>query len=274
MKHSEKLNIAMVVAVALAVTSFAPGMAMAYDPSRTSYAFREQVADMVSPQETAMVAAISTTARQLDMEKAKKLLSDMLNQLEVHFTKTREKAASLQKLTEVSGVDVVKTIDNYLARINELKTEVAGAKTSDELKKVANEVHALIQEAKHEVKKNIGQRVEVHIDKFEQKRVEGDKLIQQAGQRIEVFKSQGAPADLENIDRSFEDCRKLMEKGDGLLKDARMKFSKLQTLPPSEQQESARLMKEAMKTVNDARATYGQARQECSSVTRELRRFK
>jgi hypothetical protein len=274
MKNNRKIRGILVIALAWAGISSLPGMAMGYDLPANGYTLREALVVAVTPQETAVVAALSTTNRQLDLQKAKELLSDMLNQLEAHFTKTREKAAALQKLTEASGVDVVKTIDSYLAQIKTLKARVADAKTSDELKQVAKEVHSLIQEAKHEVKKNIGQRVEVHIENFEQKRVEGDKLIRQAGQRIEGYKSAGTPPDLGNIDESYEDCRKLLEKGDVMLKEARTKFKKIQTMSPAQQQESARLMKEAMKTVNDARAMYGQARQECSTVTRELRRFR
>ncbi len=274
MKNKRNIRGTLVVALALAGVSSLPGMAVCYDLSRNDHPLREALVGAVTPQETAVVAALSTTNRQLDLQKAKELLSNMLNQLEAHFAKTKEKAAALQKLTEASGVDVVKTIDNYLAQIKTLKVRVADAKTSDELKQVAKEVHSLIQEAKHEVKKSIGQRVEVHIEKYEQKRVEGDKLIQQAGQRIEGFKSTGTPPDFGKIDESYEDCRKLLEKGDVMLKEARTKFEKIQTMSPAQQQESARLMKEAMKKVNDARAMYGQARQECSTVTRELKRLK
>jgi len=268
--HAKKFNITAITTLSFLVASMLPGFAMAYTSSRTSYSatypVREPVIQRIEPRpDTTM------TARQINLQKDKELLSGMLNQLEAHFQKTREKASSLQKLTEASGVDIVKTIDNYLAQIKTLKSKVSNVQTSEELKKIAQEVHGLIQEAKQEVQKNIGQRVEVHIDKFKQRTATGEKLVDEAKVKIEGLKNRGT--NLQNMDASLEECKKLLQKGDRQLNDAKAKFEQLKTVAPDQRAEGARLMKDGMKMVNDARGTYSQARKNCSNVIRGLKDY-
>lgn len=207
-----------------------------------------------------------------DVQKAKETLATSLNQLEAHFLTTRKKAAALQKLTENTGADIVQTIDGYLSQIKILKSRAAGAKTGAELKAVANDVHDLILDAKFEVKKNIGTRVETRIDQFNEKNEEQKALFDRARNRLEKMKSEGKiPQDL---DKNLENCRSLMLQGEQNLRDAKSKLAEMKTLTRIQREQGVMLMNESIKNVQNARTTYDQARQKCPKVMREIRVLK
>ncbi len=209
------------------------------------------------------------TAQQLDLQKAKTILLDMLDRLETHFENTKAKAAALQKLTETSGIDISQVIEGYLTQIQDLKTKAANVKTAKELKIVAQAVHSLIINAKTDVKKTISHRVEIHIDKFTQNPDRAKPLIDLAHRRIMQMQNQGA--DIQNVNKDLEDCEQLMQKGHEHLEEAKNKFRKFQELSRDEENEDGELMKDGMEMVRDARDTFGQARQNCSRVMKELK---
>ncbi len=208
----------------------------------------------------------------IDVQKAKETLATSLDQLETHFLTTRQKAAALQKLTENTGADIVQTIDGYLSQIKALKSRAAEAKTGIELKAVANDVHDLIMDAKFEVKKNIGTRVETRIDRFTEKNDEQKALFERARNRVEKMRPEGkVPQDLE---KNLESCRTLMLQGEQNLKDAKSKLVEMKTLPRTQREQGVKLMNESIKNVQNARMTYGQARQNCPKVMKEIRGLK
>lgn len=217
-------------------------------------------------------AVQSVALERFDLQKAKETLATSLNQLEAHFLATRKKAAALQKLTENTGADIVQTIDGYLSQIKTLKSRAAGAKTGTELKAVANDVHDLIMDAKFDVKKNIGTRVETRIDQFTEKTGQQKEYFDLAQNRMNKLKSEGkVPQDL---DKNLENCRSLMLQGEQNLKDAKSKLAEMKALPRTQREQGVKLMNESIKNVQNARMTYGQARQNCPKVMKELRVLK
>lgn len=210
-----------------------------------------------------------TAALQLKKEEAKTMLLRSLDGLEVHFQKLRNRAEELQKITEPSGVDMVRTIDEYLARVQALKGKVNAAENAQELKAVAQEIRTIIQEVKHEMKKNIGQRVEIRIDRFSEKMKPSRELMERARVRIQNLKNRGM--ELNGMDASFEECQRMLEEGQGLLEQAKGKFEELQQLPLENQEQGAMLMHDGMTMVQDARRAYEQARRDCPGVMKKLR---
>ncbi len=210
-----------------------------------------------------------TAALQLKKEEAKTMLLRSLDGLEAHFQKLRNRAEELQKITEPSGVDMVKTIDEYLARVQALKDRVNEAENSQELKAVAQEIRTIIQEVKHEMKKNIGQRVEIRIDRFTEKMKPNRELMERAKVRLQNLRNRGV--ELNGMDTSLEECQRMLEEGQGLLDQAKGKFEQLQQLPLENQEQGSILMHDGMTMVQGARRSYEKARLECPGVMRKLK---
>jgi hypothetical protein len=212
------------------------------------------------------------TAQKRNFQKGKIMLKEMLTRLEKHFENIKGKAATLQKLTEYSGIDIVQTIEKYLSQIQEFKARTEAATANEELQSVAQDVHNLILDAKLEVKKNVSNRVETRIDRFTQKTEQAEKLFRLAQQRIDALKTQRG--DIESINNEFRGCQSLMEQGKKNLQDAKNKLREFQKITRDQQEEGAQLMGEGIKNVQEARVVYGQARQNCSKVMKELKVLK
>lgn len=118
-----------------------------------------------SQQATSAAVEQLPSGKQLDTQKAKTLLLQMLDQLDAHFQKALQKASKLKKLSTTADTDVASTINNYLSQIQTFKTQAAQAQTKAEIKQIAQQVHQLIVSAKVDVKKNISHRSEVRLRK-------------------------------------------------------------------------------------------------------------
>ena len=219
---------------------------------------------------TAMVAGTNVAqsgVQQLTLQEAKTTLVEMIDRLDAHFQQTKDKTASLQKIAELSGIDIAQLMQDYCAQIHELKDKAQNAQTAAELKDVATKVHNLIMDAKLDVKKNISQRVETRIDQFTKKTANIQTIFSMAEKRLNQLKNQGK--DVEDVSKAFDDCQNLMKEGDEILQNAKEKFQEFQDLEKSDQ--GALLMSEGLKFLKEARLTYGQAQQDCSKVMKQLR---
>lgn len=268
----KKLNIATAAALVLMISGMTlPAIAVARDVLYTGTGNSTEETDTSTAPLQDQKPALQTieTATKLDLQKAKTMLLDMLNRLQTHFENTKSRAALLQKLSETTGIDVGQVIDGYIAQIQDLKTRAADSATSAELKAVAQDVHNLITNAKTDVKKNIGKRVEVHIDNFAKKTGKLKPLFDLAHRRINQLQTQGV--DTQNFNKDLEDCENLMKQGNENLMEAKDKFQKFRELPREQENEDDELMRDGMKMVRDARDTFGHARQDCTKVMRELR---
>ncbi len=61
------------------------------------------------------------TMQQMTIQKAKMLLVDMLNRLEVHCEDTLQKAQVLQSMDGITNADVTATIQDYIDRVKALE---------------------------------------------------------------------------------------------------------------------------------------------------------
>lgn len=259
----KKFNITTIATVTILLAgTMLPAMAMSQEPAATQ--------EIAATQETASLTPV--TQEKLDFQKAKTLLADMLNRLQTHFENCKTKAATLQTLSEAANGDVAQTLQNFIAQVQSLKIQAQNAQTAAQIKAVAQQVRTLILEAKTQVKKNIGQRVEVRINMFTQKADRGDVLFNMAQRRINMMKAQGSDAQtVQTMDENLQNCQRLLETGKENLQEARDKFHSMQELSNDQDDEGSQLMKDGMTMVRTARATYTQARQDCTKVMKELR---
>ncbi len=247
----KKTNTILTIITALMAGSMLPGFAFAQTVS----------SDAAAP--------VVMTQQQLNLEKAKTILSNSLDLLEKHFETTRQKAVMLQNLSQITGADIAQTLDEYLAQIQSFKQEVANDQTSAELKATAQKIHLLIQNAKQNVKKNVGKRVSVRIAQFTQRAKSGQALIQTAQTRLNLAKSHGKNTDQAASD--LQSCQNLMSQGNQTLQTAQGKFDQMQNLTSDQQDQVSQLMTDGLALVKQARGTYEQARQSCSAAIQELR---
>lgn len=253
------LNFKAMTAFTIIMAGMIPGIVMAVETPESTQEISSQ---NPAPQQIEV-------PQQMTLQKAKTMLLDMLDRLDAHYENTRTKMATLQKLTETSGIDISQVIQGYCDQIQVLKNRAQKAQNSLELKAVALDVHSMIVESKIDVQQNISKRIENRITQFTQKAEKTKPLFDQAKNRIEKLKAAGA--DSESVDEDYRECANMMSQGNQTLQQAKDKLLQFQELTREQKKQNARLMSDGMKMVKDARTAYGQARQNCSRVMRELR---
>ncbi len=127
-------------------------------------------------------------------------------------------------------------------------------------------------DAKTDVKKNISKRVETRITQFTQNTGKSNVLFDLAQKRITLMKAQGK--DTQDVNSALQDCQQLLQEGNQNLQDAKNKFVQMENLDRDQEEQGAQIMNDGIKMIRTARATYNQARQNCSKVMQELRILK
>ena len=194
-------------------------------------------------------------------------LNSMLDQLESHFQKVRGKVANLKNADQSD--DLLQNIDAYLEQIRSLRTEVKNSTGADGLKKTAQKIHLLIENAKHQVKLNIGKRLEQHIDTFEKNGDHGKQFIMMAKEKIAILKAGGA--DINSLEQSLETCQDFIDQGNDSLENAKNKLQQVQELAPDQKDQAELLIKDGIGLIRAARTDFEEARVTCGNVMQDLK---
>jgi hypothetical protein len=223
--------------------------------------------DVLAKNPARQTAPVSKPSSTFDLQKAKDQLNKMLGQLEDYFRKVRTKAQNLKKLDTNQKEDILQNIDAYIANINTFRNEISRDPDQESLKSTAAKIHTLIADAKHEIKQLLSKRLEEHINSFEKNSQKGVNIIDVTRTNLMELMANGD--DVSNLIQSLSTCQSLVDKGDGMLKQAKEKFEQIQGLSADDRQGPV-LVKDGLTLLKNARSSFNEARTNCGDVMNGL----
>lgn len=210
----------------------------------------------------------SVQARGADLATMKTKLQTMIAQLQTHLQEARSKITNLVQDGTGTKTELLKNIDARLQALTILKSGIVAAQDHENLKKIGDQIHDLIEGVKHDVKISMGKRLGNSIENFGKK---GDEFLISAKGNVEKLEKERA--DMGSIEQTLRECENLIQKGKTELDQAKAKLQQMQK-GPGNRQEVAKLMKEGVNSMQISREKFKTAQQQCKKLMDVLKASK